>query len=297
MNAKLESEKNLSIIRALDLAIGIFKEKNIISSRTDAEVLLAGILSRNITYLYANPEVILDKNKLEDYWEFVNRRSTFEPVAYILGEKWFYGHKFYVDANVLIPRPETEILVELVLKECSFRGIDKSLRLLDLGTGSGCISISLALAKNFYVESWEISLEAIKVAIKNDSELGAGVKILQKDMRKSDSWLCDQSEKFDIIVSNPPYVDRYDKELSESVIKFEPGIALFAESEGLEFFEIIAKNSSNVIKPGGKVFLEMGYSQHKKVKKIFEDYKWKNVKILKDLNGINRFISADFKDT
>ena len=206
------------------------------------------------------------------------------PVAKILHSKWFYGLEFYTNRHTLDPRPDTETLVESVIKDCP----DNTPRtILDLGTGTGCIIC--ALCKNISNSTGiaiDKSKSALRVARKNIKKLNLKKQI---KLKHADFATLKIKEKFDIIVSNPPYIKYGDIRVNEGA-KFDPKIALYAANDGFAAFEQIAKNSVNLIKPGGKIYLEIGVGQSNPVIKIFEFFGWHFERIEKDLAGINRVV-------
>lgn len=205
------------------------------------------------------------------------------PVAKIIHRKWFYGLEFYTNAHTLDPRPDTETLVESVLADKP-----KSPNILDLGTGTGCIIISLI--KNLDSATGtavDISAGAIRVARKNIAthKLGGKIKIIRGSFANPKII----QEKFDIIVSNPPYIAHDDTRVNAGAMH-DPRIALYADKSGTAAYEQIAKNAKNWIKSGGKIYLEIGAGQKITVQKIFKNFGWTSVRAEKDLSGITRVL-------
>lgn len=218
-------------------------------------------------------------------WFFCRQLRKGVPVAKIIHQKWFYGLKFYTNKHTLDPRPDTETLVSAVISDCNE---NKKIRILDIGTGTGCI-IS-ALVKNIYGATGvgtDKSWRAIRVAKKNIKSLGLSdkIKILHKDFYKSSGL----SQSFDIIVSNPPYIAKNDERINDGA-HYDPDIALYAKDNGLAAYEVIAKNAKNWIKNGGKIYLEIGIDMGRAVKHIFENESWQFVRSEKDLAGIERVL-------
>lgn len=206
------------------------------------------------------------------------------PVAKIIHSKWFYGMEFYTNKHTLDPRPDTETLVESVISDCTD---NTPRRILDLGTGTGCIIC--ALCKNIPNLSGigiDKSRPALNVARKNVKRLGLQnqIKLIRHDFANFKS-----REKFDIIVSNPPYI-KYDDTRVNDGARFDPKIALYAKNDGLAAYEQIAKNAVNLIKPNGKIYLEIGIGQSNQVIKIFEFFGWHFERVIPDLGGINRVV-------
>ncbi|MBR3511053.1 MAG: peptide chain release factor N(5)-glutamine methyltransferase [Alphaproteobacteria bacterium] len=231
--------------------------------------------------------IITEKNKKISwlktvYYAHLLRKGM--PVAKIIHSKWFYGLEFYTNKNTLDPRPDTETLVEAVIKDCLE---NKDRKILDMGTGTGCIIC--ALCKNINGLSGiaiDKSKSALSVAKKNVKNLGLKKQI---QIKHSDFVKFKSNEKFDIIVSNPPYIKFGDKRVNNAA-KFDPKIALYASNDGLGAYEQIAKNAKNLIKTDGHIYLEIGVGQSIYVIKIFEYFGWKFERVEKDLSGINRVL-------
>ena len=216
------------------------------------------------------------------YYAHLLRRGI--PVAKIIHSKWFYGLEFYTNKHTLDPRPDTETLVESVIKDCD---TNKPRTILDMGTGTGCIIC--ALCKNIFDLTGigiDISKSAIRVARKNVKKLNLKKQIQIKHGDFSNFKSCD---KFDIIVSNPPYIRYGDTRVNDGA-KFDPKIALYAKNDGLAAYEQIAKNAKNLLKPNGKIYLEIGAGQSNQVIKIFNFFGWNFERAEKDLAGINRVL-------
>ena len=218
--------------------------------------------------------------------EIYQQLAAHKPAQYIIGQADFYGMKLKVDERVLIPRPETEELVELILTE----NPEEQIRVLDIGTGSG--AIALALAKNrpdWSVTAVDISQDALDLATEN-----AKIQNLQIFLKKSDCFT-EISEKYDIIVSNPPYISREDElEIGLNVLHSEPHLALFADEDGLAIYRRIAEDAKEYLKDGGKIYLEIGYKQGQSVSDLFREHlPEKRVRTLKDQFGQDRMVVAD----
>lgn len=208
------------------------------------------------------------------------------PAQYIIGSSEFCGRAFTVDERALIPRPETEELVALILEEND----GEALRVLDIGTGSGAIAISIALARpNWQVQASDVSEEALALAQENAQQLEAVV-----DFKTSD--VLDQiAGPYDLIVSNPPYISRDDlEEVGANVLASEPHLALFADRDGYAIYEKIARQAPRVLTPEGKIYLEIGYKQGSKVRELFQEaFPNKQVRVLKDQFGQDRMVVVD----
>ena len=204
--------------------------------------------------LYKNE--LLQPDEVKKLEEITSRLLNHEPVQYVLNEAWFCGLKFYVDQHVLIPRPETEELVEWIISNCKFP-VD-TLSILDIGTGSGCIPVSLKRRiRKAEVWSCDVSSPALAVAKKNAESLGTEIKLLQLDFLDQKSW--SQLPSFDTIVSNPPYIPEKDKhEMQPNVLNYEPHTALFVpDNDSLRFYKAIAAFGKTHLNPGGTIFFEI----------------------------------------
>jgi release factor glutamine methyltransferase len=218
-----------------------------------------------------------------------------KPVQYILGEAWFAGMKLYVNEHVLIPRPETEELVELIVEEV---GSGKSkeendLSIIDIGTGSGCIPIGLKKRlSNAAVYAVDISEKALEVAKKNAEEQQTDIRLLQLDFLDKGNWK--QLPLFNIIVSNPPYVKKSEEQtMAKNVLEYEPHVALFVPDEdALKFYKAIAEFAKTHLKTDGKVFVEINEALGQHVVELFEQSGFKDVTLKKDMQGKDRMIKA-----
>ena len=247
------------------------------------------ILNLNKIDIRSQLENSISAENQNEFLKIISILKEGKPYQQILGETYFYGNQFFVDENVLIPRPETEELIELIESRLSHLKKGK-LKILDVGTGSGCISISLAkIFPNAEVSSIDISEKALNVAQKNADFHKVKVNFIQKDYLTGKL-----DEIYDIIVSNPPYIDVLEKEeISHSVKNFEPNIALFApENRVLAFYEKIAKDSENHLKKEGSVFLEINQKLGKETLQLFQDVLTKS-ELVKDLSENDRFVIGE----
>ena len=220
------------------------------------------------------------KEKIEKFLSFVEERKKRKPFQYIINKQNFYGLDFYVDENVLIPRFDTEVLVEKILKDNK----DNNLQVLDLCTGSGAIAISLKkLGEYRSVKALDISEKALDIAKKNSKLNETTIDFICSDMFEKING------KFDIIVSNPPYIPSRDiEDLSLEVKDYEPKLALDGLEDGLYFYKIIAKEAKAYLKENGKIYLEIGYNQAKDIREIFKEYN--KIEVYKDLAGKDRVV-------
>lgn len=286
----------MTIKEVLDKTITFFKAKGFQSARLDAELILAHGLGLERLQLYLKFDQPLKEPELEKLRELVKRRTTGEPIAYILGKKDFYKSSFLVNKSVLIPRPETETLVEMASKFIEDKKPFETLNVLDIGGGSGCIGISLA--KEFPEASITIiekSKDAADV-IKENIALNqvSNVTVYNLDADDIDTFVkeyCAGTPGFDLIVSNPPYIDIEDKEVEENVRKFEPQEALFADDKGYVFLKSWANKYSSLLNENGRMIFEMGYTQGNSILDHLTKLNiFKSVKIKKDLASMDRFI-------
>ncbi len=266
----------------------LLKAAGVESARLDCELLLCSVLQCERHHLYLMGDKPLDAEKHRRFEGLLSRRLKGEPVQYILGKREFMGLEFYVDKSVLIPRFETEILVEYVIYAIGRRKAS----ILDLGTGSGAISVSLAVyLPEAHVVAIDISREALEVAGKNADRHKVASRI---DFIESDMFEALEGDGFphcfDAVVSNPPYIRSGDIQgLMREVRDFEPISALDGGADGLDFYREIACKAFRFLKPGGFVAVEMGYDQSACVREIFKGTgKYAEERILKDLSGIDR---------
>ena len=267
----------------------LLKEKKIPSFILDSEILLSKILNKTRENVLINLDQKINTKNILTYKEYLKRRSNNEPIAYILGEKEFWSKKFNVNKDTLIPRPETELLVDKILKIYQ----EKQISILDIGTGSGCIVISLLSSlKTSNGVGIDISKNAILMAKKNalKHKLSRRVKFLNKSINNI------FSKKFDLIVSNPPYVDSKDiKNLSDDIKRFEPRIALDGGNDGLDLIKKVIYKSRDILKINGMLALEIGNEQIKKVSKILIDNNFRIKHVIKDYKTNVRCVFAYYK--
>ena len=245
----------------------------------DAQVLLCHVLARPRSYLFTWPERELEAHQQQSFLALLARREQGEPVAHLTGEREFFGRNFSVTPDTLIPRPDTETLVELALK----LGPAGPARVVDLGTGTGAIGVTLALERpQWQVTLTDLSAAALSVAGGNARQLGAQVTLQQG------SWLEDCRGPFDVIVSNPPYIDPADHHLDEGDVRFEPLSALVADQRGLADLATIITQSAARLVAGGWLLLEHGYQQGAQVRALMEAGRFDGVRTERDLGGNER---------
>lgn len=249
----------------------------------EAAVLLGQVLNQSRAYLLAHPEMELDDASLTPFATLLQRRLHGEPIAYLLGQREFYGFEFSVTPDVLIPRPETELLVELALERIP---PDQALQVLDLGTGSGAIALSIAkLRPQAQITAVDCAPGALSIARHNALRLGCtSIKILESD------WFSalDITHPFDLIVSNPPYIAIGDPHLTRGDVKSEPALALLGGIEGLDAIRHIVFKARSYLRDSGCLLFEHGYDQGAACREILHSHGWQQIASYADLSGWDR---------
>lgn len=282
---------HMQLKQAVDSAYQLLVENDVPSPRLNAELLLMFVLGCERSYLYAHPERELTPDEQSGYDDVVRERARGCPTQYITGHQEFWGLDLLVSPAVLIPRPETEHVVETALelvKEYPFAGPGR-LRMVDVGTGSGCIALALASElPHSEIHACDISDEALEIARINAARLAMGGKVL---FRKSDLLSVYAGEKFDFVISNPPYVGEADADkVQKQVREFEPRIAVFSGVEGMEIYRRLIPQAKAVLRPGGWIVTEIGYSEEAKVRELLAG--WADIQVTPDLQGIPRVVAA-----
>ncbi len=276
------------IIDLIKWAESYFKKKNISNPKSEIEWLLCSLLGYSKLDLYLKFEEQITKANLTILRSWVKRRLNNEPLQYITKSCYFYGRKFFITPDVLIPRPETERIVDIAIKKINEI---KSPQILDIGTGSGCIASTLALERpDSNVWGIDISPNAIKIANENKSIfLLNNVEFLIMNILKEHP-----KRKFDLIVSNPPYIPKEDiRNLMKDVKNFEPHIALTDQKDGLTFYRRLSKIGKTNLKLGSWIIIEVGQGDHPEASKsLFDQSQYLNVSLIKDYNGDNRVLIA-----
>ena len=263
----------------------ILKNKSINSAKLDSEILLASVINKDRKYLILNDDQNIKEKNLIHFQKLINKRSFREPIAYLTNKKHFWNYKFFVTKDTLIPRPDTELIVEQILK------LTKSkikMKILDIGVGSGCILLTiLKERKNFYGVGVDISKKCLNISKINakNLEVSSRVKFFKSDVDKFDQG------KYDLIVSNPPYIKKFDlKYLEKDIANFEPKLALDGGLDGLSEIRRVITKSSELIKKNGKFVLEFGFDQKNKVINLLKDKGFYINNISKDLANNDRCI-------
>ena len=279
----------MNIIELLEKGSSELKLQNIISHKLDSEILLAKVLKNSREKIITNSKKEVNLQEISEFTKLIRRRSSKEPIAYILKEKEFWSKNFYVNKSTLIPRPETELMVDKLVK--IFK--KKRISILDIGTGSGCILISLLSELNNSIGlGVDISNKAIKIAKKN--AIKHRIIKRTKFLRASFSSIFNQ--KFDLIVSNPPYIKKNDLKNLECDIKYyEPKIALDGGNDGLDVIKKVIYKTKHILKIKGMLALEIGNEQYKKVSKILLRNNFRKEYIIKDYKDNIRCILSTYK--
>lgn len=270
-------------------------ENNVEDSNFKSEILLQYILNMDKTELIINSKKEVQHDLEQRYISYLDKIIEGKPIQYITHKQEFMGLYFYVDENVLIPQPDTEILVEKTIRIVTANNklLSQNIKILDLCTGSGAIAISLEnyLQNKCNIEIYasDISEKAIDVAKRNAKENNAKVKFIISDMFQNI-----EENNFDIIVSNPPYIEKATITTLSKEVQNEPHLALDGGIDGLDFYRIIAKEGYKHLKSGGYILVEIGYNQKESVSNIFKEYvdKYIEIKCVKDLNGQDRVIEV-----
>ena len=275
----------MNIRDILNEGVNILKKNKISSPQLDSEILLSNSIKRDKKYIILNPKKILNSEQTEKFRCLIERRKKGEPVAYLINKKDFWKDEFFVNKDVLIPRPDTELIIEQVLK---IYPKNLSLQVLDIGTGSGCILLSILKERpNFYGIGIDISKKSINVSKLNAKQLNLTnrVKFFHSSV---DNF---KFGKYDVIVSNPPYIELLNfKYLENNVVNFEPKLALSGGFDGLSKFRKVIDKAKTLIKENGKFILEIGFNQKNKVKRILKEKGFYINKSIKDYGNNDRCI-------
>ncbi|MDB4154651.1 peptide chain release factor N(5)-glutamine methyltransferase [Candidatus Pelagibacter sp.] len=275
----------MNIQSAILEGANILKNKSINSAKLDSEILLASVIDKDRKYLILNNDQNIKEKNLIHFQKLINKRSLREPIAYLTNKKYFWNYKFFVTKDTLIPRPDTELIVEQILKLTKSK---TKMKILDIGVGSGCILLTiLKERKNFYGVGVDISKKCLNISKINakNLEVSSRVKFFKSDVDKFDLG------KYDLIVSNPPYIKKFNlKYLEKDVVNFEPKLALDGGLDGLSEIRKVITKSSELIKKNGKFILEIGFDQKNKVINLLKDKGFYINSILKDLAKSDRCI-------
>ena len=275
----------MNIKSILNEGISILKKSKIPNPQLESEILLSNSIKKDKKYIILNPKESLSSEQAETFKSLIERRKKKEPVAYLISRKDFWKDEFFVNKDVLIPRPDTELIIEQVLKIYS-KG--SQLQVLDIGTGSGCILLSILKERSsFYGTGIDISKKSINVSKLNAKQLNltSRVKFFNSNVENF------KIGKYDLIVSNPPYIKFFNlKYLEKDVINFEPKLALSGGFDGFSKIRKVIKNASSLIKRNGKFILEIGFDQKNKVRNILQENGFYVNKVVKDYGNNDRCI-------
>ena len=282
---------SLNIKEILDKTVDYFKKHNIDQPRLDAEVLLAELLNMERINLYVNFDRPLTSEEVDKYRELVLKRRQGSPVAYLLGKKEFMGLDFKVTSDVLIPRPETEHLVEIILEKIEESNCEE-VKVADIGTGSGAIIISIAKLANKLVQGVgvDISQESLEVAQENAKKLDVAEEL----EFKTGDLLDPLKGKVDIIVSNPPYIPSAEMEKLQKEVKQEPKLALDGGEDGLDYYRKLAATAKEKLSENGLLVFEVGIHQSQAVVDLLTQADYSNIKVRKDYSDIERVVLANY---
>jgi release factor glutamine methyltransferase len=280
-----------TIARVLKWAADDFRKRNNSSPRLDAELLLAQALASDRVRLVLDSERQLDDAELGRYRELIRRRRSGEPIAYILGRREFYGLPFAVDRRALVPRPDTEPLVEVALERTRARSMHGLA--LDLCTGSGCVAIAFAKARpTWRVTATDIALETAELAWENVRRLGVAFSVA---IAIGDLFAPVAGRRFDLVVANPPYIPSGDiAGLDGDVRDFEPRLALDGGADGLELVRRVVRDAGSHLVPGGVLAVEIGHDQGTRTRELFETAGFLDVSLRRDYGGRERVVSGTF---
>lgn len=276
----------------LELGVEKIKDKEFVNPNLEAIMILSKLLDMDKSYIYAHLDDIVSENIKDSFMELINKRTLGYPVQYILKEKEFMGLNFYIEDGVLIPRPDTEILVEYIVDYIKMHYKRRSINVLDIGIGSGAISLSIAkYCPNAFVYGVDIDETPIKVANINKNRLNlSNVSFYQGDLFEALTGL-NMEGKFQIIVSNPPYIPRSIIDTLQPEVKYyEPRLALDGGVDGLDFYRRISYDAKRYLIEGGLLAYEIGYDQGQDVRNILVENGFDKIEVLKDLQGLDRIV-------
>ncbi|MFC1492527.1 peptide chain release factor N(5)-glutamine methyltransferase [candidate division KSB1 bacterium] len=283
----------MTILELLQKSTEHLKSHGITNPKTSCEILLAHALGVKRLDLYLNYDKPVSDEERSRFKELYRRRMDHEPIQYIIGKTEFMSLPFIVNPDVLVPRPETELLVEKIIETCKERWDNEDIRILDIGTGCGNIAVSLAhFLRNASVEGVDISPEAVEVAMKNAemNDQVTNLKLFVKDV-----FRCTETDYsgLKVIVSNPPYVSKDQKEiLAKEIVEYEPSIAVFTGDDNLEYYRKIAGLGHSWLGEDGVLFFEIGYDIGDSVKKLLEESGYDKIKVIKDYARHDRIVIA-----
>lgn len=291
-----KSQDNWTIGQIIEWSTKYLAAKNSESARLDAELLLSDTLKCKRIDLYLTYDKPLKREERDEFKVLLQRRAQGEPIAYILGKKEFLSREYFVSPAVLIPRPETELIVEEAVSILKKNKSDKNCYVLDIGTGSGCIAISLALAfPDVNIIAWDKSSSALDIAQKNAKKLGAqNIEFDCKDVLEDRIWdeMLNRNYKFNLVVSNPPYIGESEMTSLNPSLGFEPRDALIAADDGFQVIKVLSRKTKSILYAGGHFLVEIGSKQGPKTRELLTIDGWQDICIRKDYAGNDRFLIA-----
>ncbi len=262
-------------------------QNNLSLNKKDIKICLLYVIDKSKTFLLTNPQYEVSKPKINEFNRLIQLLKSGLPLAYVIGNQEFYGYEYYVNSNVLIPRPETELIIPEILKRGDLIfNKNKKLTLIDAGSGSGCIGLTVACERpNWKIILLEKKLDCMDILKKNYVKYSnINCKIVASD------WLKSIKQKVcDIVVSNPPYIESHSENIDSKVFKYEPHYALFSEEKGLNDIKLLISQSRLALKKDGLLFIENGFDQSNEVIEILKKNYYKDIDIILDYNGIKRF--------
>lgn len=283
----------MKIKDVLQKGIDILKENEIEDCVLKSRILFSNLINKSKEYIMIHDNEEIEEKIIEEFLQKIERIKNNEPIQYIINSQEFMGLDFYVDKNVLIPQPDTEILVDEVINISKPISNEKNIKILDLCTGSGAIAISLAMQiKESEIYASDISQQALIIAQKNSEKHDVKIHFIKSDLFNE----LDNITKFDIIVSNPPYIKTKVINVLPEEVKKEPIIALDGGEDGLEFYKKIIKQAHKYLNNNGYLAFEIGYDQKEEVMQLLKDNNYKNIFSKKDLGNNDRIIIAQYFD-
>jgi release factor glutamine methyltransferase len=266
-------------------------QDQMVDAKVDAQLLLCSVIGQNTAYLFTWPEKIMAEQQLKVYQQLIKRRKTGEPVAYLTGERGFWSLDLKTAPCTLIPRPDTECLVEWAMET----SLPEQAKILDLGTGTGAIALAIASEKPLWnIHACDVNPQAVELAKLNAAHNNINtVSIVQSNWFAA--YGLEHQHSFDLIVSNPPYIDKDDPHLAMGDVRFEPHTALVADEQGMADIDFIVKQTTDFLKPDGWLMIEHGFEQGQKVREVFVQQGFVLVMTKKDYSGHERFTIGSYQ--
>jgi release factor glutamine methyltransferase len=293
MNTAVKTDAELTVRGALRDAMQRLEAAHVPSYPLTAELLLMHALGHDRAWIYSHPEMSIDDGVAQKFWELVSQRASGVPTQYLTGKQEFWGLEFQVTPAVLIPRPETEHLIEVTIEKLAEWQGQKNLRIADIGTGSGCIAVTLAYEfSQAEIFATDISGAALEIARRNAERHGVleQIRFVECDLLGA----AGKEELFDVIVSNPPYIARSEElQLQREVREHEPHEALFGGMAGSEIYARLIAEAAPHLRSRGLLVIEIGYGAANEIRSMLDNAPWKDVRVTNDLAGIPRIISAE----